>query len=183
VADYLFTPAVSSPGEPTHVVYRFDADTSTMDLFVNGAWMASRSAPNWEMPSGPGWLGARDPDIGAEGMVGTIERVTVYDSAVRDGVLRSHAEAWLEAPQRVIVFDSDAATISVDGEVQAGGSFLGVPYSATAYNGRTRFLFAGDLKFEEGDWVRGVGSQAVSLIVSGDVTLPEGALIDVSAEL
>jgi len=182
VADYAFTPPVDSPTQPTHVAYRYDAGTSVMDLYLNGELAASAAAPNWEMPAGRGWLGGRS-NAGAEAMVGVMERVTVYNSAIDPEAIRRHADAWLALPARVIEFNSDAGSILVDGVEQVDGLFLGVPFTATAYNGKTRFLFAGDLAFGPGDVVRGTGSQAINLTASGDVTIPESVVIDVSALL
>ncbi|MCC5806820.1 MAG: hypothetical protein JJU00_10890 [Opitutales bacterium] len=79
-----------------------------------------------------------------------------------------------------IEIDADAGVLRIDG-VDAGGDFRGTPYIATTYNGLTRFLFAGDLVFEPDDVVTGTGSFALSLTVSGDVVIPAGAEIDVSA--
>ncbi|MFP4541100.1 MAG: hypothetical protein ACLFR7_05685, partial [Opitutales bacterium] len=80
-----------------------------------------------------------------------------------------------------VVIDSDDATIYLDG-VDSAGDFRGTPYTATVYNGRARFLFAGDLAFEATDVVVAEGLAAISFTVSGDVIIPEGARIDVSAD-
>lgn len=93
VADYLFTPAVTSPTEPTHVAYRWDQPTETMDVFVDGDLLASQAAPGYEMPAGAGFLGAKDAD-GAEGMLGTFYRVTVYDSALDGAEIKAHSDAF-----------------------------------------------------------------------------------------
>jgi predicted nuclease with TOPRIM domain len=82
--------------------------------------------------------------------------------------------------QTNIVIDSSALTVSVNG-VASPNSFRGVPFTVTAYNGRTRFLFAGDMILGTNDRLTGVGSNAITFIVSGDVTIPDGAVIDVSA--
>ncbi len=85
-----------------------------------------------------------------------------------------------EPGKTVIVIDSDALTISTDGTASSD-TFRGVPFRATAFNGRARFLFAGNLLFRTNDVIRAVGSSAISLIASGDVTLPSGAIVDASA--
>ena len=79
-----------------------------------------------------------------------------------------------------VVIDSSRLTIEIDGQTQTS-SFRDVPFSAAAYNGRTRFLFAGDLIFRADDRVVGRGANAISLIASGDITVELGAVIDVSA--
>lgn len=93
VADYLFTPAISSPEVPTHVAYRYTAESSTMELFVNGDLAGTATAAGYEMPTGAGFLGAKNAD-GAEGMLGTINRVTVYDTIVDASVIKSHSDAF-----------------------------------------------------------------------------------------
>jgi hypothetical protein len=182
-ADYRFTPAVASPTQPTHVAFRYEAETGVMQVFLDGEPAGSATAPDFEMPTGWGWLGARRADLGAEGMVGVIERVTVYSTAIPPEAVRRHANAWRTPPSRLIEIDSDLGAIRVNGEVQSDGRFGGVPFTATTYNGRTRFLFAGDLIFAEGDVVRGQGTQAISLTASGDVHIPESVVIDVSAAI
>jgi hypothetical protein len=82
--------------------------------------------------------------------------------------------------QTNIVIDSSALTISVNG-APSTNSFRGLSFTATAYNGRTRFLLAGDVSFGANDRVTGVGSNAITLITAGDVTIPDGAVVDVSA--
>jgi hypothetical protein len=93
VADYLFTPAVTSPGTPTHVTYLWDDPSSTMSLFLDGTLAGTASAPGFQMPTGAGSLG-NNAGL-SEGMVGTIDRVTVYNSALSPGDIAAHANAWL----------------------------------------------------------------------------------------
>ena len=93
VADYLFTPEITSPTEPTHLAFRYSTDTSTMELFVDGDLAGSATAAGYEMPTGAGFLGAKN-DAGDEGMLGTIHRVTVYDSLVDDAVIKGHSDAF-----------------------------------------------------------------------------------------
>ena len=96
--------------------------------------------------------------------------------------------AFLENPnwRRTIRIDSTAGTIEVDedgsGFVDQGGMFRGtVPYTASVSGGLATFTFAGDLALLPTDHVRGTGDNAISVVVSGDLTIPEGAIVDVSA--
>ncbi len=93
VADYLFDPPVATPVDPTHIAYRFDQTTETMDLYVGGVLAGSQSGPGYEMPAGAGFLGAKDAD-GAEGMQGVIDRVTVYNDAIAPSSILSHAQSF-----------------------------------------------------------------------------------------
>jgi len=79
-----------------------------------------------------------------------------------------------------VVIDTDTLTIT-DGGVASSDTFRGVPFTATVYNGLARFLFAGDLTFDAADLVVGKGAAAISFTVSGDVTIPDGAVFDISA--
>ena len=81
VADYLFDPPVATPEDTTHVAYRFDQSTETMEVYIGGVRAGSQSGSGYEMPTGAGFLGAKDAD-GAEGMFGVIDRVTVYNDAI-----------------------------------------------------------------------------------------------------
>ena len=93
VEDYLFTPAVPSPTTDTHIAYRWTSGTSTMDLFIDGALAGSTAGATFDMPTGAGFLGNNAGNT--EGMVGTISRVTTFDSALTDGEIAAHANAWL----------------------------------------------------------------------------------------
>jgi hypothetical protein len=86
-----------------------------------------------------------------------------------------------ESPTPSVVIDSENLVI-LDGEISSNHLFQGVPFSATVYNGMAHFLFSGDLIFNSDDFIRGIGSNVISLTVSGDVHLPEGAVLDVSAD-
>ena len=97
VADYLFVPSVTTPTDTTHVAYRWDQPTSTMELYLNGDLAGSQTAAGFEMPTGAGFLG-NNAGL-TEGMLGTFERVTVYDSAVDPTVIKGHANAWLAVPE------------------------------------------------------------------------------------
>jgi len=95
VADNFFSaPNAASPTDDTHVTYRWTEATGTMDLFINGATTDSIAGATFEMPTGPGHLG-NVSDGGNEGMIGTISRVTTYNSLLDDTTIQQHANAWL----------------------------------------------------------------------------------------
>jgi len=60
VADYMFSPAVSSPTTPTHLTYVWNSTELTMSLYVNGtlAGTATGVSDVFAMPTGAGFLGA-----------------------------------------------------------------------------------------------------------------------------
>jgi hypothetical protein len=100
VADYLFTPPVppgpssQSPTELTHLTYRWDQATTTMELYLDGELAGiNATATGFEMPTGAGLLGNNGGLT--EGMLGVIERVTVYDDAIPAADILAHANAWL----------------------------------------------------------------------------------------
>jgi MYXO-CTERM domain-containing protein len=93
VADNTFAAlAAASPTTDTHLAYRWTNDTGTMDLLINGVPTDSIAGAVFAMPNGPGFLG-NNAGL-TEGMVGTISRVTTFDSALSDGVIASHSDAW-----------------------------------------------------------------------------------------
>ena len=94
VADYMFTPAVSSPSSLTHVTYVWNTTDLTMSLYVNGtlAGTAAGVSDAFVMPAGAGLLGNNAG--GTEGMTGTIYRVTVYPGVLTDAQIKSHADAF-----------------------------------------------------------------------------------------
>jgi hypothetical protein len=94
VADYLFTPGVSSPTAPTHVTYTWDATGRVMSLYTNGvlAGKCSGVVATFAMPSGLGWLGANPGNT--EQMSGTIYRVTVYKGLIGEEAIRRHGDAY-----------------------------------------------------------------------------------------
>jgi hypothetical protein len=95
VADNFFSaPNAASPADDTHITYRWTEATGTMDLFINGTATDSITGATFEMPTGPGHLG-NVSDGGNEGMIGTIHRVTTYNSLVNDTTIQQHADAWL----------------------------------------------------------------------------------------
>lgn len=93
VADYLFSPLVVSPTEPTHITYVWDGD-GRMQLYLDGvlAGENTQAGDGFTMPTGSGLLGNNSRN--SEGMVGTIHRVTVYDEALDATTIRRHADAY-----------------------------------------------------------------------------------------
>ncbi|MCC6233148.1 MAG: hypothetical protein IT580_10930 [Verrucomicrobiales bacterium] len=96
VADYNFTPGVASPTLPTHVAYTWDATARAMKIFVNGTLAGSSEGihENFGMPTGVGRLGANPSNT--EQMVGTVYRVTAYDSLLSDAAIQKHAKAFAD---------------------------------------------------------------------------------------
>lgn len=94
VADYQFTPGVPSPRKASHVAYVWDPASSTMKIYVNGleAGVCTGVDAAFALPTGQGWLGANES--GTEAMVGKIQRVTVYDSALSEAAIRRHSDAF-----------------------------------------------------------------------------------------
>ncbi len=93
VADYLFSPAIPTPETIKHITYVWNG-AGTMKLYVDGILAGSNSSVTtaFGMPTGSGRLGA-NPSNG-EGMVGTIYRMTCYDSVLSDAKILSHADAY-----------------------------------------------------------------------------------------
>jgi Concanavalin A-like lectin/glucanases superfamily len=116
-ADYTFTPAVASPVNPTHIAYVWDSVLVTMSVYVNGTLAGTNASVsfNFNMPSGPGFLGSNPG--GTEAMTGTIYRVTVYPSMLSDTEIKSHADAFANAALPII--NSFTAT---PGEIQPQAS-------------------------------------------------------------
>jgi hypothetical protein len=94
VADYQFTPGVPSPKKPTHIAYVWDPATATMTLYVNGKVAGTTTGVNasFGLPTGAGWLGANG--AGTETLLGTIYRVTTYDSILDAATIRRHSDAF-----------------------------------------------------------------------------------------
>lgn len=94
VADYQFSPPATSPTAPTHVAYVYDPAGAVMSVYVNGKLAGTTTGVGaaFVMPSGAGFLGANS--TGGERMLGTIHRVTVYDSALDAATLRRHSDAF-----------------------------------------------------------------------------------------
>jgi hypothetical protein len=93
VADYLFTPAIPTPETIRHITYVWNG-SGTMKLYVDGLPAGTNTGVTtaFGMPTGSGRLGA-NPSNG-EGMVGTIYRMTCYDSVLHDAAILSHADAY-----------------------------------------------------------------------------------------
>ena len=109
VADYLFSPAVPSPKEPTHLAFVWFSATRTMQLYVNGSLGGSRAgvSASFVMPRGLGSLGNNAANT--EGMVGTIQRVTVYDDALASDVLQRHSDAFKGITRPPLLFRFSAS--------------------------------------------------------------------------
>jgi len=112
VADHTFTALeAASPTTDTHVAYRWTSDTNTMDLFINGALVDTVANAEFDMPSGPGLLGNNEG--GNEGMVGTIHRVTTFDSALSEADISSHAIAFTGIPEPSSILLSSIAALAL----------------------------------------------------------------------
>ena len=114
VADYLFSPAVPSPSLPTHITYAWNSVTLTMNMYVNGVLAGTTTgvSPDFVMPSGLGLLG--DDGGGGELLLGTIYRVTVYDSLLTDAAILRHGKAFgdLLSPPTILSFTVTPAAIT-----------------------------------------------------------------------
>jgi hypothetical protein len=114
VADYLFSPGVPSPSLPTHITYAWNSATLTMKMYVNGVLAGTTTGVNsaFVMPSGLGLLG--DDGGGAELMLGTIYRVTAYDSVLTDAAILRHGKAFgdLLSPPTILSFTVTPAAIT-----------------------------------------------------------------------
>ncbi|MDA7630142.1 choice-of-anchor D domain-containing protein [bacterium] len=123
VADNFFSaPNAASPTDDTHVTYRWTEATGTMDLFINGAATDSIAGATFEMPTGPGHLG-NVSDGGNEGMIGTISRVTTYNSLLDDTTIQQHANAWLATGDPSIGVPMNVDLV-LDGSAQSFGLVL-----------------------------------------------------------
>jgi len=120
VADYVFTPLVLSPTEPTHVTYVWDGD-GRMDLYLDGIMVGQNStvASSFNMPTGSGFLG--NNAAGSEGMVGTIHRVTVYNEVLSGDDIVRHSNAFNEVLEPPAIEDFSA---SPDAFLSPGSSTL-----------------------------------------------------------
>ena len=79
-----------------------------------------------------------------------------------------------------IVIDSEALTITGDGDSDPQ-AFKGQTFSAFTSNGVSDFVVAGEGVFDATDSVTVVGSDAVSLVFGGNVSIASGAQFSVSA--
>jgi len=164
VADYVFdqpglpplppaTPSSASPTEMTHVTYRWDQPTTTMELYFNGSLVGFNDrAPGFQFPSGAGFLG-NNTGL-SQGMQGTIERVTIYNEAVEPATILAHSEAWDGPGGSLANYDSAIASDN------AGG----LPY--TAFSGAA--LNFDTTNSEPFDFGAITDSATGEFIVSGD---------------
>jgi hypothetical protein len=174
VADYQFTPGVSSPTNDTHIAYVWNSAGKVMNVYVNGTLAGSASGVDaaFVMPSGPGWLGAAD-QAGDEAMTGTIYRVTVYSGILPDDAIRRHASAFgaqvrpaLNAYDAVITADAGSAlvpsatltsTLPLNGSAGADFDFG----ASGAGPGTIEFILEGDPSFNNSAFLA-VGSDPTS---------------------
>ena len=113
VADNTFTALdAASPAADTHVTYRWTQTGGTMDLFINGVATDSIAGATFDMPTGPGHLG-NVAEAGNEGMIGTISRVTTFNTALADADITAHADAWLAVPEPSSVLLSGIAALAL----------------------------------------------------------------------
>lgn len=113
VADYLFSPPVSSPDPAAHLAYVWNG-AGTMKLYVNGTLAGTAAAVTqaFGLPDGQGFLGSNPS--GGEGMSGTVYRVATYDSMLDEATLMRHAQAFLDVkPSPVIhTFTADPPAVA-----------------------------------------------------------------------
>ena len=138
VADYAFIPGVPSPTQPTHVAYVLTPDTTTMKLYVNGAFMGSVTNvdANFGLPTGPGWLGANA--TGGEPMAGTIHRVTVYDELLTDAAIKTHAAGFTDVLRPPIVASFTVSTNVISSGASASLNWAVQNATAVLINGTDR---------------------------------------------
>jgi hypothetical protein len=117
VADYALTPPVASPTLPTHIAYAWNAATHTMTVYVNGVLVGANSAVSaaFVMPSGWGRIGSNPSGI--EAMMGTIYRVTGYDSLLDDATILRHGKAFADllSPPTITAFTVTPEAIAAGG--------------------------------------------------------------------
>ncbi|MBP7948610.1 MAG: CotH kinase family protein [Verrucomicrobiales bacterium] len=119
VADYLFTPPVPTPESLRHITYVWNG-ADTVRLYVDGVLAGTNSSvsPAFGMPSGVGRLGANASN--GEGMVGTVYRVTCYDSVLPDAKILAHADAYHDVlrPPTIGTFTASPPAVTAGGQVQ-----------------------------------------------------------------
>lgn len=110
VEDYLFSPAVPSPKKSVHIAYVWEDRAKTMTLYMNGSIVGTRSAvkAGFSMPTGRGYLGANPGNT--ENMMGTIHRVTVYNSVLPGDAIQRHADAFNDVVRPPIVVSFNASS-------------------------------------------------------------------------
>lgn len=126
LADYLFTPAVVSPETIKHITYVWSG-TGKMTIYVDGGLAATANGvtPAFGLPTGIGRLGS-NPGNG-EGMVGTIYRVTCYDSVITDEAIRRHADAFAGVlrPPEIVSFTATPPIVPAGGAVAVAWNVVG----------------------------------------------------------
>ena len=168
VADYLFTPGVPSPTQPTHVVYVWDSASLSMSIYTNGVLAGTTTdvSPAFAMPTGSGWLGS-SPAQG-EAMVGTIYRVTVYDDLVAEASILEHASAFLIPGDPAL----DAYDAAIAADAAGGLAPLAKLENAVTLTG------AGGVAFDFGT---SSGDVTIEFILEGDPSVNEDSFLAVGA--
>lgn len=114
VEDYSFTPPVAAPTTATHVTYVWEAMTATMKAYVNGTLAGTKTGvySGFTLPNDLGVLGDNIPTESP--LVGTIHRVTVYDSVLSDAVLLDHGQAFAVLPPALgLTLSGPTATVTL----------------------------------------------------------------------
>lgn len=167
VADYLFTPAVESPTNPSHVAFVWEPASTTLRIYVNGGLAGTTTGvdPAFAMPTGPGWLGAAG-NTSDEAMKGTIHRVTVYDTVLPAGMIKRHASAYGGHVSKALA----AYDAAIDKDVTSGLSPTARQKSTVVLNG------SGGVDFDFG-----ANSDDVTMefILEGDPDFGNGAYLAV----
>jgi hypothetical protein len=145
VADYLFTPAVATPETVKHIAYVWNG-AGTMKLYVNGVLAGTNSGVStaFGLPTGSGRLGA-NPSNG-EGMVGTIYRVTCYDTVLSDADILRHSDAYygIQRPPVIVSLSANPATVPAGGGVTVSWSVTGaqsLTLNGADVTGQTQSVF------------------------------------------
>ncbi len=126
VADYLFTPGVPTPTTVKHITYAWNG-AGTMKLYVDGVLAGTNSSmtSSFGLPAGSGRLGA-NPSNG-EGMVGTIYRLTCYNSLLSEADILRHADAFrgILRPPVIQSFTSTPVSVAAGEQVTLTWSLTG----------------------------------------------------------
>ncbi len=171
VADYQFAPGVPSPAEATHLTYVWTPANTTMKVYVNGtlAGTATGVSAAFVMPSGAGWIGANAS--GEEGMVGTIHRVTVYDTAIPETAIRRHASAFgAHVSKALAAYDtaigSDGLTVLAKSTIPAvlnGSGYADCDFGYSQDDVTMEFIVEGDPTFNNTAFLAVAENSASSL--------------------
>ncbi|MDP0490207.1 MAG: hypothetical protein Q7Q71_04065 [Verrucomicrobiota bacterium JB023] len=111
-----------------------------------------------------------------------------FQQAIADEDVFSFAFFTGEVRPTTVVIDSTARTISVDDEgdgifVDAEGVFREeMPYEVALRDGIMQFTFGQDFILGEADRVICRGAYPISLVSARDLVIPEGAILDASAD-